>query len=198
MRIFMQGGCTREDVAAYEKKYGIHFPPDYVEFLVKYNGGKTPRIWFEFSEKLSSPLVFLMGIGDVEYCPEKEFFCPDLGFAEMLSENLFPIGKDEYGSTLLMDVGKNPGKIYFLAPEWLYIYQDENFFYYLTDSFTSFLKHCEAWPYSTDWAKKSMAEREASLIAQGRGDEITDERREIWQKSIDRYARTVYVEFEVN
>ena len=198
MIIGSQGGCTREEVAAYEKKYGIHFPPDYVEFLVKYNGGETPMGSFEISDKLGSTLTYLFGIGDVKYCPEKEFFYADMGFADMLKQHYFPIGKDLYGSTLLMNVGEHLGEIDFLAPEWLYMYQDENFFYYLTDSFKNFLKYCSSDGFDIKLGLKPVEEREASMIAKGLGHRVTPELRKRWQEEIEYFSTVPMVEIELS
>ena len=204
MKIIKQGGCTWEDVAEFEQSYGVKFPPDYAEFLVKYNGGETLDTHFYYSRRLSSDIEYFYGIGDVEFSVQKDTFPEEIELPELLEQGLFPIGENVFGDYILMRVrskkqaglfqwiksfGKDPsGSVYFCI-------HDEGFEKHkLTNSFKAFIEKCESEEVDINEYTTPIAEREADLISRGYGANIDDFLRKSWQEEIDRYTGAVLEE----
>ena len=188
MNISKQGGCTWEDVAEFERSYQITFPPDYQEFLVKYNGGETPDTSFYFSRKLESDVRYFYGIGDVKYSVHNAVYAIDFDLPDMLEKGLFPIAEDSFGNTVLMDVKEHPGTVYFYDHE---AWEENERLQKMTDSFKAFAKRCKSDKIDFYQATKPIAQREEELIARGYGDNITDGLRRIWQDEIDTFTGMV-------
>jgi len=178
MNISKQGGVSWEDVTEFERSYRVDFPSDYEEFLVKYNGGPTPKTEFRVG-RIDSDVRCFFGIGDVENSVHS------LDLPEWLEQGVFPIAEDSFGNYIVMDIKKAPGTVYFADHE-------EGFrLSRLTESFSAFLAKCKSRKVHMERATRSIAEREASMIAKGNGALITDGLRKCWQDEIDRYTGLV-------
>ena len=187
MKICPQGGCSWEDVAEFERSYQVKFPPDYAEFLAKYNGGETVDTHFYFSPKLSSDVSFFYGIGDVEYSVQSATFPDEIELPELLEKGLFPIAETDWGDYILMDLRYAPGRVYFCV-------HDEGFeLFKLTDDFKYFVKRCKTDKIDLEFKTKPIAEREAELTERGYAENITDWLRGEWQRQIDKYTGIVLV-----
>ena len=190
MKICKQGGCTWEDVAEFERSYNVQFPPDYQEFLVKYNGGETPDTGFYFSSRLNSNVRYFYGIGNVEYSIHNAVYSPDFDLPDMLEKGLFPIAEDSYGDTILMDIRDNPGTVFFADHE----EEDEEEegmpkLRKLTDTFSKFVKRCKS---DTDEIMKNggvrtVEQRRRDLTADGYEKNITPSLMELWEEEIARF-----------
>ena len=178
MNISKQGGVTWQDVADFERSYRVDFPSDYEEFLVKYNGGRTPKTEFRVG-RIDSDVRCFFGIGDVENSVHS------LDLPEWLEQGVFPIAEDSFGNYIVMDIKKAPGTVYFADHE------EEFRLSRLTDSFIAFINKCKSRKVNMERATCPIEEREASMIADGNGALITDGLRKLWQAEIDRYTGLV-------
>lgn len=168
----------KDQVMDMEKKYEITFPDPYKVFLCKYNGGDTPNTKFKIG-KISSDIRGFYGIGDVRYSLDS------IDLEEWLDVKIFPIACDSFGNYIVIGLSKDSmGKIYF------WDHEEENHIDYLAEDLQSFLKSCKSEKISED-ATKSIEEREAAMIARGRGEYITDGLRQMWQAEIDKYRNMV-------
>jgi len=192
VNICKQGGCTWEDVAEFERSYNVQFPPDYQEFLVKYNGGITPSTHFYFSSRLNSNVRYFYGIGNVEYSIHNAVYSPDFDLPDMLEKGLFPIAEDSFGDTILMDIRDNPGTVFFADHE----EEDEEEegmpkLRKLTDTFGAFVKKCKSDKFDIVMASKSVEQRKRELIERGYAENITPGTIKVWESEIKRYSGKV-------
>ncbi len=185
MNISKQGGATWQDVEEFERDYRVEFPSDYKEFLAKYNGGKTPKTDFRV-KRIDSDIRYFFGIGNVEYSIHNE----DL--PEWLELGVFPIAEDSFGNYIVMDVKKQPGRVLFADHE------EEFQLSPLTDSFSAFIEKCKSRKVHFELATCPIAEREASMIADGNGALITPGLRQIWQDEIDEYTGMILEKVKLN
>ena len=178
MKIVKQSGATWQDVEDFERSYHVEFPSDYKEFLAKYNGGETLDTDFHI-KRIEADVKHYFGIGDVKYSVHNE----DL--PEWLEQGVFPVAEDSFGNYIVMDIKDEPGTVSFADHE-------EGFaLTRLTASFKDFVKRCHSEEVNLAHATMSIADREAMLIARGRGHVITDSLRQTWQASIDKYTGVV-------
>lgn len=64
---------------------------------------------------------------------------------------------------------------------------------YITEDIKSFIKNCKSEKISNA-SRKTIKEREETLIANGRGEIINDDLRKLWQTEIDQYRGMVQEE----
>ena len=170
-----------DKVADLEKRYGIILPVQYKKFLYKYNGGYTPRTGFEI-RKIESDLRGFYGIGDVDLSIE------EVKLEEWLEKSFFPIACDSFGNYIVIGLGNdNSGKIYFCDHEKGFKAG------YMAENLQEFIKCCKS-DKIKEASKRSIKEREEILIANGRGDIITDGLRQLWQAEIDKYGNMIQEE----
>lgn len=157
-----------------EEKYGITLPEQYREFLLKYNGGETPKTEFKIGKEDSDVRAFF-GLGDVAYSMSEEAYLEDL-----VKKQLLPIATDSFGNYIAIGIEKkNYGKIYFCDHERGYKAT------LLTKDLKEFVSRCKS--------KKigkilSIEEREKQVLEAGWIKEVNDGMREIWQEEIDKYS----------
>ena len=119
------------------------------------------------------------GIGDVA------FSIDNVELEEWLEKDFFPIACYSFGNYIVIGLRNwKLGKIYFCDHEKGYKAE------YLTGNLQDFFKCCESKEISDD-SRRSIKEREEALIANGRGDVITDGLRKIWQEEIDKYGSII-------
>ena len=178
MNIIKQSGVSWEDVTDFERSYRVDLPSDYEEFLVKYNGGESLDTEFHI-KRVEADVDHFFGIVNVKYSVHNE----DL--PEWLERGVLPIAEDSFGNYIVMDVKKDPGAVYFADHE------EEFSFTPLTATFKDFIKRCHSEDVNLSGVTRSIADREAALIARGRGFVITDSLRRTWQAEIDKYTGVV-------
>ncbi len=163
-----------EKISQLEERYAINLPPQYKMFLLKYNGGLTPETFFK-ANKVESDVRAFYGIGNVEYSLDSA----DLG--EWTKKNYFPIACDSFGNEILIGISEaSYGKVFFWDHELSKTQM-------IALDLKTFVKACKSQKINP-YAKKSIAEREADLIAKGRGHVITDGLRKAWQDEIDKFG----------
>lgn len=166
---------SEKQITEFENRYSISIPNEYRAFLMKYNGGDTPKTTFKV-KKVSSDVVAFFGIGNVRESFEQ------LMLNEWIGKEILPIARDSFGNYIILGLGEeNIGQVFFADHEKGYEFE------YLTKSFKEFVKKCKS-DVISDASKRSIKEREEILIAKGRGHIITDSLRAAWQKEIDKYA----------
>ena len=156
-----------------EKRFSTQLPQDYRKFLIKYNGGDTPNTKYK-AAKISFDLRGFFGFGNVRYSFDS---LSDL--SDWIAQKRFPIACDLFGNYILISLDN--GVISFADHERGF---QESF---ICDSFTAFVAKCKSTLIDKN-ALRSIEEREADLIAKGRGHIITDGLRRLWQKEIDKYT----------
>lgn len=176
---------VEEKVINLERQYEIALPTQYKNFLHKYNGGYTPETKFKVG-KISSDLRGFYGIGDVKLSLD------NVELEEWLGKNVFPVACDSFGNYIVIGLSNDDaGKIYFCDHE------KGNKAEYITENLKKFIRCCKSEKISED-SKLSIKEREEALIAEGRGNIITDGLRKIWQAEIDKYGNMVQEEVLVD
>jgi len=168
------------EIRVFEEKFQFEFPLQYKRFLLKYNGGQTPKTKFTINKK-SSDLRGFFGFGNAdENYNFTNYFRDDDEIWNFINNMVCPIGKNNYGDYILIGVGKeNNGVIYFM-------YHDrpqKNI--ELCLDFALFIKKCKS---ETIGHIETIEERKEYMIANGNGDLVDDGLIEIWQAEIDRYA----------
>jgi len=166
-------------ISDYETKHEFAFPTQYREFLFKFNGGDTPETEFTIG-KISSDLEGLFGLGNANEFLNYSFFDSMDGIRDFLEDLMLPIGINVFGDFIVIGIGEeNNGKIFFL-------YHDRPKKYIeLVGSFELFVSKCKSKEIGYIW---TIEERKAELIANGLGDELTQDRINGWQAEIDAYS----------
>lgn len=161
-------------IAALEGQYGIEFPKPYREFLLRYNGGYTPKTSFR-AKGISSDLRGFYGLGTA-LSADRE------AISRWVPQGLFPMACDYFGNTILLSLsGAKAGSVFFsdhergeaLSP--------------LADDLPAFLRTCKS-EKIPEAARRSIEERKAALIQNGRGHVITPALIEMWQKELEKYG----------
>lgn len=105
------------DINAFEEKYEVKFPEGYIDFLMKFNGGKPIPNCLEIVEKGKTSFVavraFLQISEDKNYSLEK-FFQEFKIEEKRLPSLLIPIGIDSFGNLFCISVNsENWGWVFF-------------------------------------------------------------------------------------
>lgn len=167
---------AEERIVELENKFNISLPTQYRKFLCKYNGGDTPETKYKAGRK-SSDLRAFYGFGEVGYSIDKFTDLP-----EWIDNGVFPIACDSFGNYIAIGVNEDTyGKIYFVDHE-------AGFGKFaIADDFKYFTIKCKS-QVINEKCKRSIKEREESMISKGRGHAITDTLRQTWQAEIDKYG----------
>lgn len=164
-----------------EKKYAFRFPSQYKAFVDKYNGGYTPKTKFKVG-RISSDIVGFYGFGNSKMKISEE------AIKEAIRNGMFPIAEDSFGNKIMIGILKDiAGKIFF------YDHEKENKLSLLTDSLEAFIAVCKSEKIS-EASRRTIEERETLLIAKGKGNNITDGIRKMWQAEIDKYKDMIQEE----
>ena len=165
-------------IEAYETKNEFAFPPQYREFLLKFNGGDTPDTKFKIG-KISSDIEGLYGLGNANKFLNYSLFDNMDRIKDFLEDGMIPIGSNAFGDYVVIAVGdEDNGKVFFL-------YHDRPKQYIeLTEDFKAFTSKCKSEKIGHIM---TIDERKSLLIANGEGD-IIDDLIDLWQKEIDDYS----------
>ena len=156
-------------VDAFVKNKGYKLPSDYEEFLKKYNGGNIPNTSVKTS-KVSSDVKAFYGVGtNLTY---------SLNEVQAIDKNgiiYLPVAVDSFGNVFVVDITDNSG-VYFVDHE------KNRELESVAESFKAFIKLCKSEPI------KEL------LISKGKGGNITDGLRKMWQEEYDKYKGMVQEE----
>ena len=166
-----------KEVCELENKYNIKLPELYKKFILKYNGGHTPKTSFKINGISSDIRVFYgfenaSGNYDFSLLMESDYL------EIFIKDNYFPIATDSFGNELVICVDKdNEGKVYFFDRE-------INKYHYLTDSIDDFFQKAN----SKRFVVRSIEERMQGLKESGSTIQVNDGLIKLWQSEIDKYS----------
>jgi SMI1 / KNR4 family. len=178
MLISKYGSGSTELVSEFERSLGIELDEDYRTFLVKYNGGETPDTHVGI-RGCSTDLRYLFGINTAMNIED------NLQIPVWENKQYLPIGMDYFGNFFVIGLSDdNKGKVFFCDHEKGFAVKQ------IADSFKLFLCKCKSEEIDP-CTKIPPEEREASMIAEGRADDISDALREIWRNEYEKYVNMV-------
>lgn len=162
------------EISKIESQYSITFPEQYKNFLLRYNGGYTPKTKFR-TKGISSDVKGFYGLGVVGLSVNREVI------ASWISQELFPIACDSFGNIIFISFASNKyGYVFFCDHE------KGMKLSLITNDFPSFIRVCKS-DKIPEAALRSIEKRKAALIERGRGHIITPALIEIWQVELDKY-----------
>lgn len=171
--------CTFEKISGIEKKYDIVLSHEYKDFLMKYNGGETPKTNLSKKNVKTDVRKFY---GFTEENRDSDFeYVLDGGLGEELISKLkLPIATNSFGDYFIINVSEEEnGKISF-------VYHDNpQKEIAIASDFKEFVSLCKSEKIGHI---RSIEERKKCLIDAGKGDKITKIKIDNWQKEIDKYA----------
>lgn len=178
-----------EFIMAFEKENNITLPEEYKRFLMKYNGGRTPKTTFKIN-KVSSDLRGFYGFGNAdEYYNFSRLTDKMSILEEYLNDEMLPIANNDFGDYITIGLGKKENGCVFFR------YHDRGKKYIkLTDTLCEFSDMCKSEEIGHI---RTIEERRQSMIAKGREKYITEGLIRAWQAEIDRYANTHQEKFEL-
>ena len=169
-----------EYIERFQSQNNIILPDEYKIFLLKYNGGMTPKTKFNIN-KVSSDIRYFYGLGNVDEDYNLQYLIDKKDeFQSYLEEKMLPIATNAFGDDIILSIGeKDRGSIYFR-------YHDRNKKYIrLTDSLSGFWSKCKSEKIELI---PTIEERKQKLIQNGKAANITDGLIKLWQAEIDKYA----------
>ncbi len=161
-----------ELIIEFEENIGLKLPGMYRNFLKKYNGGETPNTSIN-SKGISSDVRVFYGLGTVKYNFTK------IECIKEVDKFLLPIAEDSFGNVFAIDLGKDD-KIYFIDHE------KKNEIFLIEESFLEFINKCKSKEISES-SRRTPEEREQILIKNGKGANISDGLRKMWQAEYEKY-----------
>ncbi len=169
---------AEERVVELESRFHISLPKQYRNFLCKYNGGDTPNTDLK-AGRASTVVRAFYGFGEVYYSFDK------MDLSQWIDHNVFPVACDMFGNEFVISIDEaDYGSVYFADHEKGYKKS------LVGADLKAFIAKCKSKKIDP-YARRSIAEREADLIARGRGHVIDDLLRQAWQAEIDEYGNMV-------
>ena len=168
-------GRVSDEISKIENQYSITIPEQYKNFLLRYNGGYTPKTKFK-AKGISSDIKGFYGIGAVSLSVNQEVL------SSWVSQKLFPIACDSFGNYIFISLADDEyGHIFFCDHE------KGMKLSLIAKDFTSFVRVCKS-DKIPEAALRSIEERKAALIERGRGHIITPALIEMWQTELNKYG----------
>lgn len=167
-----QNDGIEELIVEFENSIGYELPVEFMSFLKKYNGGETPNTSVNFNG-ISSDIRAFYGLGNVKYNFSK------ISCVKEDEKMLLPIAEDSFGNYFAIGLAGDDG-IYFIDHE------KESGVLRVDESFLGFVNKCKSEEISP-LSKRTPKEREEALIRKGKGGNITDGLRKMWQAEYDKY-----------
>jgi len=162
-----------------EIKYNIILSQDYKNFLIKYNGGETPKTNFR-NKKVNTDIRRFYGFTKENNNSDLLSVIENGLGEELILEGRLPIATNSFGDYFLIRVSEEKnGEISFIFHDSV---QSECI---IASDFRGFLKLCKSEKMGYI---RSIEERKQSFIDAGKGDKITQIKIDSWQKEIDKYA----------
>ena len=166
-------------IKEFEEKYNFKFPKQYRDFLLKYNGGETPKSRFKIG-KIDSDIRAFYGLGGVDYY-DYSFFVEGMNtLVDYLEDGFVPIAPNVFGDYILIGIkDKNHGEVYF------YYHDMPKKYIKLTEDFITFVGKCKSEKIGH---VKTIEERKQTMIDNGYGHMLNDDFIRDWQEQIDLYS----------
>ncbi len=178
-----------EYIIQLEKQYSIVLPEEYKRFLLKYNGGMTPKTKFRIN-KVSSDVRAFYGLGNADKYYNFQKLIDNMNILQdYIEDSMLPIATTVSGDDITIGIGKEEnGSIFFQ-------YHDRGKKYIkLTDTLCEFVSKCKSEEIGHI---DTIEERKQRLIANGVGRRITESLVAAWQAEIDKYANIHQEELEL-
>lgn len=163
-----------ELILSYENKHGLQIPEQLRFFLMRYNGGMTPRTKIK-TKNVSTDIRCLYG-----FSTDRDNY-ENIRCVEKNGIRLLPIGKDSFGNEFLIEIDC-AGKIYYMDHE------KKGEIVTVANSFVDFIKICSSEKIS-DASKRTPKEREQIMIKNGKEKNISDGLREMWKDEYNKYSK---------
>ena len=165
-------------ISEYETKNNFAFPNQYREFLLKYNGGKTPKTKFKIN-RITSDLKGFYGLGNASEFLNYSIFDSMGRIDDFLEDEMLPISSNVFGDYVTIGVGKdNNGKIFF------FYHDRQNKYFELSEDFKTFVNKCKSEKIGH---VKTIEERLVAYIERWE-EEPSQTTRKAWQDEIDEKA----------
>lgn len=146
------------EVSDFEQKYDLQLPDSYKKFLLKYNGGNTPKSTFKINW-VSSDIRAFYGFKNATKEYNFSYLVEMNYFEELLENHYLPIATDSFGNQIVITISeKNKGEIYFF------------------DNVKS-----------KKFVVRSIEERINGMKESGSDIEVDEELLGLWQNEIDKY-----------
>lgn len=169
-----------EYITQLEKQYSIVLPEEYKRFLLKYNGGMTPKTKFRIN-KISSDVRAFYGLGNADKYYNFQKLIDNMNILEdYIEDSMLPIATTVSGDDITIGIGKEEnGSIFFK-------YHDRGKKYIkLADTLCEFVSKCKSEEIGHI---RTIEERKQSMIEKGKAANITEGILKVWQREIDAYA----------
>lgn len=166
-------------IISYEKRNGFQIPEQLRKFLIRYNGGQTPKTSIK-ERNISTDIRCLYG-----FSTDKDDY-ENVSCIEKNGIRLLPFGKDSFGNEFLIEID-NSGTIYFMNHE-----KNEEIVV-VSDSFYGFIRATTSEKIN-EASKRTPEERERILVEKGKGNNITDGLRKMWQDEYNKFANMIQEE----
>lgn len=102
---------VQDDINMLEVELALDFPSTYIDFLLKYNGGRPTPNSFDFYDKSDASCVNLFfGITDIDYMSLRDAIATFYG---RIPSGFLPIACDPGGNLLVLDCTNNKSGIFF-------------------------------------------------------------------------------------
>lgn len=163
-------------IKEYEEKYNLTFPEQYRKFLLKYNGGRTPKTKFKIN-RVNSGIRALYGFNKAD---EHYNFDKFRKLDDFITMNVIPIGGTVFGDYVVIGIGEdNYGKIMFK-------YHDSpSGPKELTEDFATFVSKCK----SDKIGHIPTIEERIELLKKNESwDVLENPPMKTWQNEIDLYS----------
>ena len=178
-----------EHIAAFEKGNNITLPEEYKRFLLKYNGGRTPKTKFKIN-KVSSDVRGFYGLGNVDEDFNFQKLIDNMNMLEeFIEDSMLPIATTDFGDYITIGIAKEENGCVFFR------YHDRGKKYIkLMDTLSEFADKCKSEEIGHI---RTVDERKLNLIERGKAANITEGIIKVWQREIDLYANIHQEEFEL-
>ena len=175
---FDNTGIAKE-IELFEQKYNFIFPEVYRNFLLKYNGGETPKSKFKI-KKISSDIRAFYGFGYADEHYHFDKIQKNNYFNEWMQEGVMPIAANVFGDYVMIGINNsNKGKIYF------FYHDRHNKYIELSEDLEAFMSKCKSEKIGHI---QTIEERKQKLINNGNKKNITPALIKIWKEQINEYA----------
>lgn len=164
------------EVSNFEQKYDLQLPDSYKKFLLKYNGGNTPKSTFKING-VSSDIRAFYGFKNATKEYNFSYLVEMNYFEELLENHYLPIATDSFGNQIVITISeKNNGEIYFFDIE-------KSEYEYLTKTLEEFFDNVK----SKKFVVRSIEKRINGMKESGSDIEVDEELLGLWQNEIDKY-----------
>lgn len=175
-------------IRAFEEKYGVTLPNDHKAFLLKYNGGYTPKTKIR-AGRVSTDVRGLFGFSNGDPYLDILCFFKEQAVKDFLADKVLPVGSNVFGDCFLIGIcDENKGNVYFR-------YHDrKRNDILIAESFKAFVDKCKS---ENVGHIPSIDERKALLRSNGNAHLINPAMIAGWQAEIDRYKNIVQEEVDI-